>query len=55
MNASGSLGDNMDTLVKRFKEGIEYTLEPDETFKKYGVIDVAFGKVNLNYHNLLDM
>ncbi|XP_076165051.1 mitochondrial ribosomal protein L1 isoform X2 [Ptiloglossa arizonensis] len=48
----GSLGDNMDTLVKRFKEGIEYTLEPDETFKKYGVIDVAFGKLNMDVKKL---
>lgn len=47
-NVSGNLGNHMDRLVTKFREGIQYSAIPMEDDKQYGQIDVVFGTVNLS-------
>ncbi|XP_076295791.1 mitochondrial ribosomal protein L1 isoform X2 [Lasioglossum baleicum] len=48
----GSMGSDMTRLVSRFKQGIVYNLEPDSTFKEYGVIDSPFGTLDMDIEHL---
>lgn len=38
----------MGGLVRKFKQGIQYTAKPLEDFKNFGQIDVTFGTVKSN-------
>ena len=42
---NGALGDDVAQLVHRFKTGIQYKIEQDDVFPKYGVCDTIVGDV----------
>ncbi|XP_076678660.1 mitochondrial ribosomal protein L1 [Andrena cerasifolii] len=49
---TGNLGNHMDRLVTKFKEGIQYSAIPMEDHKQYGQIDVVFGTLNMDIKQL---
>ncbi|XP_050484382.1 50S ribosomal protein L1 [Bombus huntii] len=49
---TGTLGNNMSQLVRKYKDGIAYTAEPHNSFKEYGQINVTFGLLNMNTQEL---
>ncbi|KOX74520.1 39S ribosomal protein L1, mitochondrial [Melipona quadrifasciata] len=48
----GTLGNNMNQLVKKFKNGILYTAQPHKTFKEYGEINTTFGLLDMDIKEL---
>lgn len=48
----GNLGTDMGGLVRKFKQGIQYTAKPLEDFKNFGQIDVTFGTLNMEIKQL---
>ncbi|XP_076631573.1 mitochondrial ribosomal protein L1 isoform X1 [Colletes latitarsis] len=49
---TGTLGTDIGILIERCKRAIQYTAQPDKTFKNYGVIDVAFGTLDMEINQL---
>jgi large subunit ribosomal protein L1 len=43
---NGALGDDLRALVTRFRTGIQYKIEGDEVFPKYGISDTVIGDVS---------
>ncbi|XP_076651094.1 mitochondrial ribosomal protein L1 isoform X2 [Halictus rubicundus] len=48
----GNMGSDMNQLVKKFKQGVVYTLQQDSDFNDYGVIDCPFGTLNMDIEHL---
>ncbi|XP_015440281.1 PREDICTED: uncharacterized protein LOC107195035 [Dufourea novaeangliae] len=48
----GTLSNNIGQLVKKFKDGIGYSLVQDNTYKAYGIIDFPFGTLNMDLRHL---
>ncbi|XP_033343107.2 mitochondrial ribosomal protein L1 isoform X1 [Megalopta genalis] len=48
----GNLGTDMGNLVKKFKQGMVYKLQPNPHFKEFGTIDCAFGTLNMDIEHL---
>ncbi|KAK9303681.1 hypothetical protein QLX08_004686 [Tetragonisca angustula] len=48
----GTLGNNINQLVKKFKNGILYTAQPHKTFKEYGEISTTFGLLDMDIKKL---
>lgn len=49
----GTLGADIEMLVRKFLTGMKYMAKPHDVLKSYGTIDVAFGTVIFCYIKIL--
>ncbi|XP_078040370.1 mitochondrial ribosomal protein L1 isoform X2 [Augochlora pura] len=49
---SGNLSNDIGFLVRKYKHGMIYKLQPDTNFKEYGTITCAFGTLDMDVEHL---
>lgn len=51
---AGTLGTNLEEMVQKFMNGIQYSATKDENQKDFGIISTSFGTLNLDPQHLED-
>lgn len=51
---SGTLGNDLEELIQKFMNGIQYSAEKDENQKDFGLITTAFGSLDMDPKHLED-